>query len=339
MNRFRHAARGCTLAFLLLSAQSLFAQETTPELTPEITPEATDTIQPTRTPLDALPGAGNFTVQQPFDGVQRVYRIQIPASYERSDQLFPLVFVLHGAGGDGAGMEVISAFNAISERDGVIVVYPDGIDRVWNDGRPMDSRVDGTINDVAFLAAITQYLEANLRIDPERVYATGYSMGGMLAYRLGCLLPDIFAAVASVASTMPAYILEECIDADPIPVMIVQGTDDTVIPWTGVRGGYLSARDTVRFWRQVNGCVGDSQIDPMDDAAPDDGTRALIEASTDCEQAAEVTLIGVYFGGHTWAGTSVEVSTSLGLTSQDFSATELIWQFFSRHVKIDETAR
>lgn len=306
--------------------------EETAEMTPEITAtfdiSPSITVTPTRTPLSALPGSGNFTVQQPFGGLQRTYRIHIPESYDTNDDLYPLVFALHGAGGDGANMEYISEFGDLAEREGFIVVYPDGVNGGWNDGRPIGGQ---PINDAAFLAAITQYLGANMRIDLSRVYSTGYSMGGMMSLRLGCLLPDVFAAVAAVATTMPAYILEECVEATPMPIMIIQGTDDGVVPWVGVRGGYLSARDSVRMWKQVNHCIGRQVIEPMEDVDPDDGTRTLIETYTECEDGSEVTLISVLFGGHTWSGTSAMGGSGLGLTSQDFSASEMIWEFFSRH--------
>src|SRR5690606_34234208 len=122
-----------------------------------------------------------------------------------------------------------------------IAVYPDGISGVWNDNRSGSAQLR-EIRDVAFIEQMIDFLMSKLNIDERRVYATGHSMGAMMSYRLACELPERVAAVAGVASTMPEYIAPLCADMTPVPVMIIQGTDDMVIPWTGYmagRGGYM----------------------------------------------------------------------------------------------------
>ncbi len=330
------------LAALLLSilvVNSAAAQDATPEATAEATPEPAAEMTPEPTaestaPPDALlsfPGPGSYTVRQPYNDVERSYRVYIPASYSDDGDPVPLVLVLHGAGGTAAGMESITEFNALAETENFIVVYPDGINNGWNDGRPGSE----TINDVRFLGDVVTFVEDSLNIDPLRVYATGYSMGGMMSYRLACELPNRFAAVGSVASTMPIYQITLCTDTFPVPVIVFQGTDDNVIPWTGVTGGYLSAAQTIGYWGSHNACTGDVSVEMMPDAAPtpDDYTLVARHQVGDC--AADVVLYGIYFGGHTWPGHPF-TGAQLGQTTLDIDATVLTWDFFAAHPKAAE---
>lgn len=313
--------RACLLLLLLSFSAIVRAQDVTPESTPapEVTPEATEqSIE--------FPGPGSYTVRHRINGVERSYRVTIPASYSDDGDPLPLVIALHGAGGTGAGIESYSGFNALAEREGFIVAYPNGVNNAWNDGRP-----GSTIDDVDFIARMITFIEASLNIDPTRIYATGHSMGGMFSFRLGCELPERIAAIASVASTFPEYLGLACVDAPPVPVMIVQGTDDLIVPWVGIRDAYLSAGASLAYWAQRNGCTVYSGIEVLEDSDPDDGTRVMRERQSECDEDADVQLYGIYFGGHTWPGHVIGVSFELGLTSMDIDATEVIWSFFQEH--------
>lgn len=306
------------IAALLLLALAFpaFAQESTPEATPETAP------------LPQIPGAGQFTIQFQYGGVNRVYRLLVPQGYE--DEALPLVFVLHGAGGTGLGIAGFSGFSELAEREGFVVVYPDGLGGAWNDNRP-DPRVR-PIDDVGFINSIIGYLTSELNIDETRIYATGYSMGGMMSYRLGCEARDRFAAVASVASTMPEYLITLCDEVTPLPVLVIQGTDDNIVPWIGYQGGYLSARETLSHWGALNGCADQPPtMEILPDADPEDGTLVVLETHADCDGNSEVVLYGVHNGGHTWPGRAIQAPFDLGLTTRDFEAAEAIWEFFSRH--------
>ena len=92
---------------------------------------------------------------------------------------------------------------------------------------------------------------------------------------------------------------------------------------------YLSAGQTTGFWRDHNQCADEFTIEPLPDTDPDDYTLVMRQQMHDC--AADVTLYGVYFGGHTWPGHPIRVNFQLGQTSRDIDATELIWAFFSSH--------
>jgi polyhydroxybutyrate depolymerase len=285
---------------------------------PEATPEAT------AEPTSNFPGAGSYTIQDTIGNLERTYRIYIPDSAEP----MPLVIVLHGAGGTGAWIESFSGFNDLADEEKFAVVYPNGINRVWNDGRVGDTRI-GNIDDVGFMTKIIDFLSEKL--DIEGVYVAGYSMGGMLSFRLACEMPDTINAIASVASTFPEYLVTACADTAPVSVLIIQGTDDPVVPWAGVRGGYLSAVNSLTYWANHNGCTIGSEISVQDDVDTGDHTRILREGFSACDDNADVTLYGIFYGGHTWPGRPFEAPFQLGLTSADMDATQAIWAFFAAH--------
>ncbi len=310
-------------ALLLVSVAA--AQDATQEATPEATPPPNA--------LSEFPGGGSYTVRQGENGLQRSYRVYIPTSYDATGAAVPLVLVLHGAGGSGEITESFTGFDALADQQNFVVAYPDGYQNVWNDGRTGDPRISSSIDDVKFLSDVIDFLEYKLHIDAQRVYAAGYSMGGMMSYRLACELEGKLAGVASVASTMPMYLLPNCNQTPPLPVVVFQGTDDPIIPWVGIPNGYLSAAQTLGFWGNHNQCNPHFTIDSLTDTATGDATRVLYQTLAGCVDHADVSLYSIYFGGHTWPGHPFQASASLGLTSQDIDATALMWQFFQDHPK------
>lgn len=317
---------GLMLCFTLAGVRAQDATPGTPPAAPtaETTPERTAEAPAEMTPeITAFTVTGTYTVRQPVGDIVRQYTVYVPPKYFELDTPVPLIMVLHGAGGTGQGMQSFSGFDALADKEGFIVAYPDAVSNAWNDGRG-----DGVsqINDLGYLAHLIDSVAEKANIDRTRVYATGYSRGGMMAYRLACAFPKRFTAVASVASTFPIYLISECQNAPPRPVMVIQGTDDPVIPWTGIPRAYLSAMNTLRFWGQQNRCSTLGPIREAVDLSPLDGTRLLIQAGSKCQQP--VVLYGVFNGGHTWPGHPVQVDFDLGLTSADFDAAVAIWDFF-----------
>jgi len=275
------------------------------------------------------------------DGLRRSYIVHIGASCDLSHPA-PLVIVLHGGGGNGAGMVKLTGFNAVSDREGFIVVYPDGIDRHWNDGRGVEWYRAHTqdIDDVGFISALIDELSRKLNIDAKRVYATGISNGGMMSYRLGCELSDRIAAIAAVAASLAVNKVKEWSPTRPIPVMIIAGTADPLVPWNGgdirygerIYGTVLSVPETVEFWVEKNGCTARPVVRRLPDSDPADGTVVRREAYSGCKDGAEVVLYAVEGGGHTWAGGLQYLPERIiGKTSREFSASEVIWQFFKQH--------
>lgn len=277
------------------------------------------------------PGSYDFSLEH--GGRQRSFRVYVPEAYARAGDPLPLVIAMHGASGSGAWMEELTQFSELAEAYGFIAAYPDGVYGIWADGRVGDERVPADLDDVDFIAVMIDQIAERLRVDTDRVYASGYSMGGMMAFRLGCELPDKIAAVASVASTFPGYLLEACNPSAPVPVLVIQGTEDDVIPWQGIWRNnipiYLSTAQTAAYWGEHNRCTGEPLLVQGLDLVPDDGTVVRQVVYTGCLQDASVEILAVIGGGHTWPGS--RLSARFGKTSFDVYASPAIWRFFEPH--------
>lgn len=272
---------------------------------------------------------------------ERTFLVYDPPSRDRAIGA-PLVIVLHGGRGTGERMVWLTraGFDALADRDGFVVAYPDGIDSHWNDGRdaPYRAHQEG-VDDVGFLVALIDHLAAGRGVDPGRVYVAGISNGSMMAQRLACERPDRVAAIGAVGAPLPEA-LAGTPPARPVPAIIVHGTEDPLAPWGGgdIRfwwrrlGRVISVPDTARFWAAADGAVEDPVETWVEDRAPDDGTRVRRLAWGAEGAPGEVVLYAVEGGGHTWPGGQPYLPEFLvGRVSGDFDACEEIWAFFRRH--------
>ena len=246
----------------------------------------------------------------------------------------PTVIVLHGGGGDAQRMAHYNQFGTFAKTHGILAVYPNAVDGFWNDGRK-DER-GATSDDVGFLEKLVRQLIAKGLADPSHIYLTGMSNGGMMALRMACRAPGLFAAVAVVAASQPEDV--SC-PAKPLPILMINGTDDGIVPYAGGpvgmgrvdRGRVIGHRKTLSLWEKVNGCSGPGQTKPLPDTASDGMTST--ETKFDCPANAPVVGITVRGGGHSWPGSSQGLIARwlLGPVTQDFSANDAIWDFFSGH--------
>ncbi|MBW2409657.1 MAG: prolyl oligopeptidase family serine peptidase [Deltaproteobacteria bacterium] len=275
------------------------------------------------------------------NGLKRTYMIHVPPTHTKG-QPFPLFIVLHGGGGDGKKAEKISGISRQSDKYGVILVYPDAVGRNWNDGRAVRKYLSHrkNIDDVGFISALIDKLRNEYAIDPKRVYVSGASNGGMMANRLACELSDKITAMAPVIAAMPENIVEQCSPSRPIPVMMINGTADPMVPWEGgyVRfigrkkyGKILSVPDTAQFWVSHNRCKTEPIKTWLPDTVPDDGTRVRKNVFGGCKEGGEVVLYEIHGGGHTWPGGRKNAPEYIsGKSTNDIDANQIIWDFFKR---------
>ena len=284
------------------------------------------TLQVAAAPID--PVASQITVA----GEVRTYWTYIPAGIDRAKPV-PLLFVLHGSAGSGEVMMTIThrGFERIADREKFVVVYPDALERRWNDQ-------GGTVDDAGFLLAVVDKLAAESLVDKKQVYAAGISNGGMMAQRMACEFSDRVSGIATIAGSMPEQMPLTCKPSRSIPVLIIHGTEDPIVPWGGgAVGGFedfgkvLSVRQTAEFWAKNNQCRAAAVVSPEPDRDPLDGTRARFEKFADCASKAEVLLVAVEGGGHTWPGGYQYLPERfIGKTSRDIDANQIIWDFFRR---------
>jgi polyhydroxybutyrate depolymerase len=292
-------------------------------------------------PAASTPPASGYSGSLLAGGLQRTYLVHLPSGYDKN-RLWPLVIVLHGGGGQGKNVDALTGFNSESDREGFIAVYPDAVGRNWNDGRgdPNIKSQATDIDDVSFISALINRLEGDLSINNKMIFVTGISNGAMMSHRLGCELSAKIAAIAPVAGNIPEKMKPAWSPSHPLSVLIINGTDDPLVPWNGgdvtfltlKRGRVISVGDTVKFWLANNGCAAVPETYQLPDTDTTDGTTTTVESYKSCRGKAEVVLYTVKGGGHIWPGGLQYMNESLiGKTSRDFNATATIWQFFKQH--------
>ncbi|HEX2621450.1 MAG TPA: PHB depolymerase family esterase [Phototrophicaceae bacterium] len=276
------------------------------------------------------------------DGLERTYQLYVP---ETVTSPAPLVIVLHGGGGDSTGVRQMTHFDDQADDAGFIVVYPDGLEEEWNDGRVYTSQ-HTFADDVNFIHELINTLEAQYQIDSSRIYATGISNGGFMSMTLACDLADQITAVGVVSAGLSVDLQPDCHPARPVSVIILNGTDDPIVPYDGGavhvfrldRGATLSTDDTVQFWVGQDACTIVSDEIALPDVNRRDRTQTYLLSYTGCTDEVQVQRYRIEGGGHTWAGGVPYLPRAIvGRVSQDFSATEVIWNFFSTVPPIPDT--
>ena len=264
-------------------------------------------------------------------GLNRSYAVHVPAPLDRR-QPAALVFVFHGGTGNAESAIRMSAFSDVADREGFVVVYPNGTGRLsdeklltWNGGACCGYAQEKNIDDVGFIRAMVADLQTILSVDPRRIYATGMSNGGILSHRLGCEAADLFAAIAPVAGTLN---FSPCEPSRPVSVIEFHGTDDPHILYDGgygpaslVKVDFTSVQYSVDFWSTFDRCNFPSQTEAE--------TGFRHSRWTGCAESSAVELYTVVGGGHEWPGGPGNPGSAL-------SATELIWAFFDSHPKPEE---
>jgi len=263
-------------------------------------------------------------------GVDRTYFLHVPESSSNRAPA-PLVLVFHGGGGQASTMPHFTHFDAVADREGFLVAYPESFNKSWNDTRGLSPA-----DDIGFIRALIAELKRAHHVDPKRIYAAGISNGGFFCNRLACELTDELAAIPAVAATMPETLLPLCKPSAPISVMFIHGSQDPLVhvdggPVLRDRGVAISLAQAQEFWRKWDG----TSLTPAVENRPDlahDGTRVHREVYGEGKQGTEVVVYNIEGGGHTWPGGPQYLPVFLvGKASSNLDATEAIWGFFRKH--------
>jgi len=275
-------------------------------------------------------------------GATRTYLTQFP-----DNKPAPLVVVMHGNTQSGADIKARTAWPLVAKREGFGVIFPDGLNHAWADLRP-DTKRAGRVppkgtDDVGFIVKLIEKYVADGSADPKHIYVTGVSNGGAMAMTLVCARAELFAAAASVIINLTDDAAAACHPSRPMPVLMINGTVDPLIPFEGGKGtsrfaveGFWSATKTLAFWRKLNGCdISDGAVTDLDDRDHDDqSTVTRIESR--CPPARDVVLYRVNGGGHRMPGNGSDarfprIATALlGPQNHDIDGAETIWAFFKR---------
>ena len=288
------------------------------------------------------PGTYKGSVNIRLNGFRRTYRVHVPSAYDPRKQ-FPLVVVVHGAFDTAAGIEKISGFSHLADREDFIALYPNGFGlfgflQHWNAGHCCGKAAADQLDDVGFIARTIEDASRRLTVDRQRIYMVGFSNGGMMTYRFAAERGELLAAAAPLAASIAGRPSAEAPEwripkpAAPVSIVCLHGLADDDVPYAGGlslhRGGtrsYASVDNSIGFWVQNNGC----------DAAP--VTRPLYQGSisltswSHCRAGTEIALYRIKGWGHVWPGKYFTKELAAGNPLKDFDAAELIWQFFKRH--------
>lgn len=294
------------LAFFLLAG--LFA------CTPAPTPAPTDNPLPTVTPAStvaALDEQRTLAVGE----MERTYSIHIPAGLT-SQQSTPLVFAFHGYQENGTQIRRYTGFDTLADANGFIVVYPDGSGSSgslsWNANGCCGYALQNDIDEPAFVRAIIADVATIANVDTKRIYATGFSNGALLTYRLACEMSDTFAAIAPAGGVL---MYSPCEPQEAVSVMHVHGAKDAVVPFEG--GGsaiqFPAVAESLATWTKLDGCNGEKQVEK-------DG---VLEHTTfgECKPGISVELYIVDGTSHSWPSPYIA------------PISQIIWEFFAAHPK------
>ena len=275
-------------------------------------------------------------------GVARTFLVQFPDSKPA-----PLVFVLHGNTQAGADIKARTSWPLVAKRERFGMIFPDGLNRAWADLRS-DAKRAGRVppkgtDDVGFIVKLVEKYVADGSADPKRIYVTGVSNGGAMTMTLACARADLFAAAASVIMNRTDDAAAACHPSRPMPMLMMNGTVDPLIPFEGGKGssrfavdGFWPAMKTLTFWRKLNGCeIGDGAVTDLEDRDHEDqSTVTRIESR--CPPARDVVLYRVNGGGHRMPSAFSDArfpriaSAFLGPQNHDIDGAETIWAFFRK---------
>jgi polyhydroxybutyrate depolymerase len=242
-----------------------------------------------------------------YDDLDRTYLLHVPSSYDGASSA-PLVVALHPFGNSGSGFESTTGFSDKADENNFIVVYPNGTGdtRSWNGGNCCGFAMEDTIDDVGFISALIDTISANYNIDSTRIFATGFSNGSIIAYRLAAELSDKIAAIATGSGQM---MLDECDPIRAVPIMHLHAPDDGVVPYEG-GSIFPPVESIIDVWVEINGC----KTDP--DTIVNSGSLMVRKWAAQSSNA-DIVLFTTPTGGHPWLSS--------------IPATDSVWAFFEAH--------
>lgn len=280
------------------------------------------------------PGDSSRTLK--VDGSERSYLVHVPPQYVK-DTPTPVVLAFHGGGANARNMVAFSGLNQKADQSGFIVVYPDGSGRLermltFNAGNCCGQAAARNVDDVAFVRHILDDLEGIANVDRNRVFATGMSNGAMMAYRLASEMSDRIAAIAPVSGPMGT---KDCRPGRAVSVVHFHGEADEFAPFSGGKGRGLSGTEfysvdhSISAWVNANGCNKSPRVIQLPDREKDGTTVKQVRYESG-KEGAEVVLVIIKGGGHTWPGNEPRMQ-SLGASTRDISANDMMWEFFQQH--------
>ena len=250
--------------------------------------------------------SGNHNMSVTVNGKKRTFVMHVPSAYT-GDKAVPLVVDYHPIGGSGQRQMQDTEYNSKTDPEGVISLYPDGTSMGGSGGGAMSYMPGWNVgpccsidDDTTFTLEMINKVEEIVCINPKRVYAAGFSMGGGMTNQVACSMADVFAAVAPAAMDLNTTNSARCNPARPISIIMFRGKNDPQCKYIGGDSGnndglnFLGAEGNFTFWAQKNGCTG----------SPTTNSDGCSEYSN-CEAGTKVVLCSKENGTHEQGDASI----------------------------------
>ena len=238
-----------------------------------------------------------------IDGHYRTFHFKKPSTKNTNASL---IFVLHGSGGNGIkSMNGTTKLMEFSESEHILMVFPDGYKKNWNECRknaPAAANIEN-IDENAFFSKMIDYCVINYKINPARVFAVGTSGGGHMVYKLAMTMPEKFKGITAIVANIPDPSNMDCVEKKiPMPVMIINGTNDLTNPYNGGisaknKGLVRSTDESFHYWATINGYKGEPTKEDLPDTDPTDG-KTIEKYTYKQKGKPEVVLLKVINGEH-----------------------------------------
>jgi len=293
------------------------------------TPEQAAAVKRLRDRMANIPVPENLTRRTlTIGGKEREFFINIPESC--AGKASPVVFALHGgASSSGLAQHLKVDYTKLGASEGFVTVYPSGVNG-WNIGSHdaySVKRRTSDADDVGFFRAMFDALIKEGIADPQRIYVTGGSNGGVMTQFLICNLADRIAGAGVVVATLPRAAEKNWPrPSHPVPILVMLGTVDPMKPWAGNKD-QMSADETLAFWRKQNTCAAEAKKWDLPDRDPNDGCRVHAQR---WEGRAPVVFYTMEGHGHGWPMQKGRYATGTGPKTRDISAPEEFWTFLKQ---------
>ena len=272
---------------------------------------------------------GLNNISTTHDNLNRSYQIYVPATYSVTEPI-PLVFNLHGGASTATGyLNSIGDMRPIADTANFIIIYPQATtdssgNPTWHLGG--ENSKSTSVDDVGFVSHIIDEVSSIYSVDLERVYVTGFSNGGYLAYEIACLLSNRIAGIGSVAGHMFIDTYNYCDPSHPTPVINIHGTEDF---YEGIAGYYLNQNLSNRYWTEYNNTDTDPVITYIENTNTQDGSTVELHSWLNGDNGISVIHYKVMGGGHSYP--NLNPSSSKGYENGDIDSNSEIWNFLSRY--------
>ncbi|MFL3022425.1 MAG: alpha/beta hydrolase family esterase [Cytophagales bacterium] len=272
---------------------------------------------------------GLNNISTTHDNLNRSYQIYVPATYSVTEPI-PLVFNLHGGASTATGyLNSIGDMRPIADTANFIIIYPQAT--IDSSGNPTwhlggENSKSTSVDDVGFVSHIIDEVSSIYSVDLERVYVTGFSNGGYLAYEIACLLSNRIAGIGSVAGHMFIDTYNYCDPSHPTPVINIHGTEDF---YEGIAGYYLDQNLSNRYWTEYNNTDTDPVITYIENTNTQDGSTVELHSWLNGDNGISVVHYKVMGGGHSYP--NLNPSSSKGYENGDIDSNSEIWNFLSRY--------